>query len=312
MRQLYGLKITLVNFCWYRCKYCFVDTDDTTMMSHDFFKKIVDYYVIQVWETKRFFFLWWEVLMFFDAFKESIEYIQKTIWKKKAFIYLVTSGLTLTDEKAKFLSDNNIALGISIDGDKKTHSFNRVDKQGKETFSATIAAIEKLNTFYDDTNLWYTITVDQSTMTCLFENFLYLSSLDNPSRNISIAAVCKDKWSREQIKDFWIQLQKICNYIIENISLGNYYYYNILWFFIEEISFGRHPGTYWNLEIHAFPNEEVSSHLFFQSKWKNKSYDPNYLRFGVVIPYAERIIELSKENEHFNNYISTLPYKAIF
>lgn len=74
------------------------------------------------------------------------------------------------------------------------------------------------------------------------------------------------------------ELKKICSYIYQNILEEEYYYYNILGFFILQLLDGKEPND-GNLEIHAFPDGYISEMLFVESCWENKTLDPNFVRF---------------------------------
>ena len=311
MKELYGLKVTFSNFCGYRCKYCFVNVDDTKIIDFHLFQGLTEYYLFQIWDIKRFFFLWWEVMLFFDIFQKYLDFLDQQRVNSQIRIYLVTSWLWMTRERVKVLSKYGVWIGVSIDGPEYIHNQNRIDKKGNSTFTSTMKAISLLNEYYSDINLWYTITVDEKTVTHLFESFLYLSHFDAPRRNVWIAATYTTLWKKENIKYLAKELKKICEFIYLQILQENYYYYNILWFFIIELQNGKEPKQ-WNLEIHAFPDGHISEMLFVESKWENKTLDPNFVRFGIVLPYAKKMIRAAVSDIRYKTYIETLHHKAIF
>jgi len=69
MQSLYALKLTVSNYCLYRCNYCYVDTDNTEVLSEQKMYQAIDYYISQLGEEKTIFFLGGESLLEFDMVK---------------------------------------------------------------------------------------------------------------------------------------------------------------------------------------------------------------------------------------------------
>ncbi len=186
--KLIGLKITLANYCVYRCKYCYVDTQDTGVIDENTLYRVLRYYIHQIGETKNIFFLGGEVLLNFEILEKALIFAthEAQTKGKKCIFFLTTSGIGITQEKIKILKKYNVNIGISIDGDERVHGTNRIDKNKNNTYINTINAIGVFNSFYSDKNLGYTITVDENTVTDLFRSFVHISGLDVRRRNISI------------------------------------------------------------------------------------------------------------------------------
>jgi hypothetical protein len=108
------------------------------------------------------------------------------------------------------------------------------------------------------------MTVDENTVHYTFKSFLFLSHLDKNHRNITIAGVYKNNWKQENLNILEREIEKICSFIFFEIAKGNFYFYNVLSFFILEIQKGNilKKG---NIELHVFPNGQVSLYLFAQS-----------------------------------------------
>lgn len=56
-----------------------------------------------------------------------------------------TNGTTIDDDWASFFLDNNVGVGISIDGVRDTHNAMRVDSHGEGTFDRILESIELLH-----------------------------------------------------------------------------------------------------------------------------------------------------------------------
>ena len=64
--------------------------------------------------------------MNFNLIKKIVDYV--SLNKYNIDFSMVSNGLLLNDSKAKFIKENKISLGISIDGPKKITDSNRVYK----------------------------------------------------------------------------------------------------------------------------------------------------------------------------------------
>lgn len=310
MQSLYALKITISNYCDFKCKYCYVDTDNRDVISDQLLYKTIDYYLSQKSNKKTVFFLGWEALLQFDTLKKWIKRIRDTRDGNDVNIFITTSWFSLTQDKVKFFHKNGVKIGISIDGDIDVHGRNRVSKQGKNTYFTAIASLKALNVFYDDRNSGYAMTVDENTVKDTFSSFLFLSNLDEIHRNITIAWVYKDSWNTENIDILQSEIEKVCQFIYQNIIEEKSYYYNVLSFFIlQMIEWNRLQQ--WNVEMHIFPDGQVSQYLFAQSVLWNVWDDPTSGRFSFVNKYAKAILYRSKKEKKFQDYVESLTLKPI-
>ncbi len=55
-----------------------------------------------------------------------------------------TNGLLIDDDWSGFLADNNILVGLSLDGPPDIHDRNRIDRQGRGSFAAVMKAAETM------------------------------------------------------------------------------------------------------------------------------------------------------------------------
>lgn len=310
MQSLYALKIIVSNFCQYRCKYCYVNTTDREVISEKLLYQSIDYYLAQQGEEKIIFFLWWESLLQFDILKKWILRIREKNNTSGVHIFITTSGLSLTQEKLDFFEKYWVKIGISIDGDELTHGLNRVSLTWKNTYFSTLSAIKLINTCYNEQSSWYAMTVDENTVHKTFESFIYLSHLDNKHRNITIAWVYKQGWNTDNISLLESQLEKICKFIYVQIEKWNFYFYNVLSFFIIQLSRWTNLEK-WNVEIHVFPDGKRSLHLFSQSILWNTYDDPTEGRFRFVTPIAKAILMKAQTHTLYASYLNELSRRPI-
>lgn len=97
-------------------------------------------------------------MMGLDFFRRSIE-LQRKYARPGQRIEntLQTNGTLLDDEWGEFLSENNVLVGISIDGPQAMHDAFRVDKGGKPTFDRVMRGLDVLKRHNVDWNVLTTI-----------------------------------------------------------------------------------------------------------------------------------------------------------
>jgi uncharacterized protein len=80
-----------------------------------------------------------------DFFKKAIEFQKKYSGGKKIENAFQTNGTRLNDDWCNYFTDNNILVGISIDGAEHNHDHYRKTYSGGPTFSRVMKAIDLLH-----------------------------------------------------------------------------------------------------------------------------------------------------------------------
>ena len=144
-----------IHKCNLGCKYCFAQSGENykgtnTVFSKDVIKKALDFiykdYFKDCVSYRMDFVSGGEPLLNFDAVMDVVD-VSRELFKetgKPMYIWLCTNGTLLSKEKAKYLDENNIGLGISLDGDKNMHNLMRPTKTGKETYDDVIDSISSI------------------------------------------------------------------------------------------------------------------------------------------------------------------------
>lgn len=83
-------------------------------------------------------------LLGIDFFKRALDLQRPFAGKKKIINSLQTNGTLLTDEWCRFLKQNRLMVGISLDGQKEIHNRYRLDKKGGGTFDAVMRGLALL------------------------------------------------------------------------------------------------------------------------------------------------------------------------
>ena len=122
--------------CNHKCKYCHAAVAPMTAkefdMSQETAKKVVDTILYTNSSNITIEFQWWESLVNYPVVQFITEYATtraQHLWKKITFS-LVTNLTLLTEEKLKWLLDNNVDICTSLDGDMITHNSNRAWYEG--------------------------------------------------------------------------------------------------------------------------------------------------------------------------------------
>ena len=94
-----------------------------------------------------------------DFYKKFITYIKKyNTNNTNVNLAIQTNGLIIDKSWAKFLSDNNVLVGLSIDGYKDLHNFLRIDRNDKGTYQKVIKTAQMLKKHNVDFNILTVIT----------------------------------------------------------------------------------------------------------------------------------------------------------
>lgn len=128
------------DICNLRCTYCSAEPKNKEKFSPETGKKLVD--LIKNSDSKmiHFEFHGGEPLTNFDFIKEFVVYSQKELLEKKVTYSLQSNGTLLDNKKIDFLIENQIGIGLSLDGTREVNDRQR----GRGTFDKVVANIEKL------------------------------------------------------------------------------------------------------------------------------------------------------------------------
>ncbi|MCK8061619.1 MULTISPECIES: anaerobic sulfatase maturase [unclassified Fusibacter] len=149
--------------CDMNCTYCFYHdaADNRTIKDHGFigfetFKNTI----IKAFETLgrgnlTIAFQGGEpTLIGLDFYKKIVEFVNQNKPKEIKIHYaLQTNGLSIDEEWAVFLSENEYLVGLSIDGIKRNHDIFRVDNAGRGTFERVMGTKK----IFDQYNVQYNV-----------------------------------------------------------------------------------------------------------------------------------------------------------
>lgn len=229
-KQIYYVKVIIWEACPLRCTYCFVDKEKWRSISLSSLKKLVELLMYSPGQNKLLHLLGGEPLLYFHLIKEAVPYARKLEKEtgKQLDISFCTSGIWFSQEKLEFIAEQNIYLAWSIDWPEYIHDRNRNYKWGENSFKNVIWYKNLVLQNIKDTHLWIAMTVDSNTTVDLFESYKYLVDTEWFNCTINIAPVDWKLWEKNLQVTFIKELQKVYDYIFENIWKGRFLYLNAL------------------------------------------------------------------------------------
>lgn len=188
------------NTCNLACKYCFIGKlkDKQEQMTFDVAKKAVDMFhahLKNIDTPGTIIFYGGEPLINYNLIKEIVDYSNQS--KYKFNFSMVSNGLLLNEEKVKFIKENNISIGISIDGPKSITDANRVYKDNKTgIYDDLVKKIDLLKKAKVDFSLSITLTPAILKEQDIFLDWLINLDIKSLSYNLLHYTYKTNEWKR--------------------------------------------------------------------------------------------------------------------
>ncbi|GMO36566.1 MAG: 4Fe-4S cluster-binding domain-containing protein [Termitinemataceae bacterium] len=208
--------LCLTHDCNLSCIYCYQKHDSGKRMSLITAKQSIDWIFENVpndLNAIEISFIGGEPLLEFDLIKEIVQYANCKKTKYRHIFYATTNGTLLTNEMKSWFSKNkNIFwLGLSLDGTRETHNFNRSNSYDK-------IDIDFFRTTWPEQSI--KMTLSEYSLKHLADNIIYIHSLGFTY----IAGVNlfegDFKWDKDDyIKEFIPQLKKLVDFYLSNDTL---------------------------------------------------------------------------------------------
>lgn len=206
--------LNLTDDCNLACKYCFVQqkpnymTLDTAKQAIEF---LVSNYNKKVSPNKSkidvTFFGGEPTLQWNQIIVPLVTYVEEKY--PNLFLFsITTNGTLLNKERIDFLKEHNIHPLLSIDGCEECQNLNRPCKNGNPSFPLVEKNIPYLLEAFPYTT--FRSTIDADTCQYMFDNYLYAES--KGFENIFFCPNARTKWTEEQKKELYLQLDKIFLY----------------------------------------------------------------------------------------------------
>ena len=196
-------KITIMyiiptNSCNLKCTYCFIGklNDKQIKMEKDIALDAVDKFnnhLEKIGEKGTIFFYGAEPLLNFELIRDTVSYAKSK--KYNIDFAMVSNGILITEEIADFIKNNNIALGISIDGPKEITDKNRIFKgNSTSVYDMVINKIKMLKSRNVDFGLSITIAPVFLENEEYFLNWILNLDVQNINYNLLHFTYKTDEW----------------------------------------------------------------------------------------------------------------------
>lgn len=153
------------DFCNLRCGYCFCNTRDQSI-HHVMSDELLEKFLVQYMElfSGRLVFIWHggePLLAGLPFFQRAVD-LQANYLRNGQVIQntIQTNATLIDDEWASFFRAYNFKIGVSLDGDRKSHDHFRRTKGGRGSFDQAIKGTETLRRFEIEPGIIQTLTHD--------------------------------------------------------------------------------------------------------------------------------------------------------
>lgn len=145
-----ALCLNIAHDCNLRCRYCFAGQGGygqwRMLMSFDVARRAVDFLIAHSGPRQHceMDFFGGEPLMNWHVVQQTVAYVREQEKKHNKIIKLslTTNGMLLDEEKVKYLTDNHIALILSLDGRKENHDRMRPGVHGEGTYDRVLKNLQ--------------------------------------------------------------------------------------------------------------------------------------------------------------------------
>lgn len=153
--------------CNLRCRYCFYNdesenrnTKNYGIMGHETAHMLIDRAFEKERDTASFGFQGGEpTLAGLPFYEDFVSYASRKAGDRRRVDYaLQTNGFLIDRQWASFFRENHFLIGLSLDGNKKTHDTNRVDSSGKGSYNRVFNNAKLLQRENVDFNILTTAT----------------------------------------------------------------------------------------------------------------------------------------------------------
>ena len=137
----------VTNKCNLDCVYCQAHSKSSCLdrsMTKETGRKVIEFALQSPNRGLTFEFQGGEPLLNFEVIKDMITYSKQINDKKHIEYTIVTNLLDMTEDKLRFLVENDVHICTSLDGPDIVHNNNRPCKNGSESYSLVMAKIKHL------------------------------------------------------------------------------------------------------------------------------------------------------------------------
>jgi uncharacterized protein len=216
----------LTNQCNLKCPYCFVNQNVEKMpfnIALDATKFLIRNSK-DIGYTPNITFFGGEPLLEWDSVIVPLTKYIREEYKEPFNLSITSNCILMTEDKLRFMKENNIGLLFSIDGDKETQDINRPFHSGKGSFDMLIDKIPMILKYYP--NMTFRATIHKPTAHLTFDNMKF--AIQQGYNNMFFIPNVFDDWSEDDKDILRWQVSMFGDYFIKNARHGKIIHLNNL------------------------------------------------------------------------------------
>lgn len=216
----------LTNQCPLKCAYCFVN-QNVEKMSLQMALDAANFLIKNSKETgftPSITFFGGEPLLEWNSIIVPLTNYLRNEYKQPFKLSITSNCVMMTEDKLKFLEENDIGLLFSIDGDKETQDINRPFHNGKSSFDVLKDKIPLILKYFP--GMTFRATIHRPTTKHTFHNMKF--AIENNYTNMFFIPNVFDEWTQGDKNILKAQLSLFGDYFIENARQGKIIHLNNL------------------------------------------------------------------------------------
>lgn len=145
------IELLITEKCNLACPYCLAGANSSMpAMNMDIAQRTVDLaFGMRETDTLAFEFAGGEPFLKYELMKDTVKYIRNHPLRgaRRLFLSIQTNATLLNEERVQWLKDEEIRVGISLDGGVSSQDVSRPQINGQESFSKVVKGINLLHRF---------------------------------------------------------------------------------------------------------------------------------------------------------------------
>lgn len=213
-KALKHLTVYITEDCNLKCKYCYVNQNDIELVNEKKILKQIAYFIANTGKQRKITFLGGEPLIHEAVLKKSIIYARKL--DEHMPLRVFTNSTLLNKKWLEFFEKFNVAIAISLDGNKRVNDFARIHKVGnKSVYNEVLKNIP--DEYKKNITVCATLLPDNASI--LKENIIHLVS--KGFYNIGWSPDITSFWSKENLRSLEQSANVLLNIYVQELKKGN-------------------------------------------------------------------------------------------
>lgn len=221
-QKAFGWSVTLhvSHKCNLACSYCLVDSDygNPIHMTPEILEASLNYLTSKITNIDTITFYGGEPTLNFVAIKRTVQYFKECLEEKTIsnlpHFSLITNGTKIDETLADFIVENQISVGVSIDGTQAIHDKNRCTVRGENTHHIVMRSIKLLKERNGDVSYTAVYTPDHLKQKITVDRILEFMS-EEAGLEVGSISPALNVFSWEEVLDY--QTQEMINYLEDHL-----------------------------------------------------------------------------------------------